>query len=67
MPRSSAVVLLAICFLLPATSNASPYLLSTDYSGINGLPSGRTVAGNLRFLPSGCPDPVFPVPREMWR
>jgi len=46
MPRSFAVVLFAMCFLVPTIASAAPilYTLSTDYSGINGLPSGSTVS-----------------------
>jgi hypothetical protein len=46
MPRSSAVVLLAMCFLVPTIASAAPFLytLSTDYSGVAGLPAGSTVS-----------------------
>ena len=45
MPRSFAVVLLAMCFLVPTIASAAPilYTLSTDYSGINGLPGAKSV------------------------
>jgi PEP-CTERM motif-containing protein len=42
---ATATLLTAVLFV-PLVSNASPYLysLSTDYSGIGGLPSGSTVS-----------------------
>ena len=47
MVRYSAIAtLLTIMLFVPLVSNASVYLysLSTDYSGISGLPSGSTVS-----------------------
>lgn len=47
MLRKTAIgALLVILLAVPLVSSASPFLysLSTDYSGINGLPSGSTVS-----------------------
>ena len=43
---SATATLLTVMLFVPLVSNASPYLysLSTDYSGIGGLPSGSTVS-----------------------
>lgn len=42
----ATVTLLMVVLFVPMASNASPYLysLSTDYTGIGGLPSGSTVS-----------------------
>ena len=43
---SATATLLMVMLFVPLVSNASPYLysLSTDYTGIGGLPSGSTVS-----------------------